>query len=534
MGTSPTPPASAVRPIAETLHGVEIVDPFRWLEDGDPEEVRRWTEAQNAHTEAWLSSVPARAAIRRRLQQLLGIGVLGTPTPARGRYLYQRRDGSTNQPILYVRDGLDGPDRIAVDPNALSAEGTTALDWYHVSPDGAGWRTASRPTAVKKSVLQLLDLDDLSPLADRIPRTRSCDLAWLRDSSGFFYTRYPAPGSVPAGEEPYHRAVWFHRVGDDPVADRLVFQPARKGALAGGLAFRRRALAADRRGADVRRDRPVPAGPRLRRGARARGSRDARHVRRAARARRALPSHQPGRSPTFRLYAVDPATPVRDRWREIVPARPDAVLASVGVTAAHLVLDYLERATARLRLAALDGGGVRDVELPTLGSLFGLGLEPDGHEVLFGFSSFTVPPSVYRLDPATGATVLWRRVEADIEPERYRVSQVEYPSADGTRITMFLVHRRDLRAMAGGRRPHRLRRLRRVHTPAFSRSMLLCLEGGRRHAEAEPAGGAKMASTGHRARMRAGSRTRSTTSLRPPTASSPQLDLSATTGDQGG
>ena len=462
----------------ETLHGVEISDPYRWLEEGDAEEVRRWTAAQNARTDAWLASVPARAGIRRRLQQLLGIGVLGTPTPARGRYVYQRRDGSTNQPILYVRDGLEGTDRVAIDPNALSADGTTALDWYHVSPDGRRLAYGLSADGSEQSVLHLLDLDTLAPLADRIPHTRSCDLAWLPDNAGFYYTRYPTPGSVPAGEEQYHRAVWFHRIGDDPASDRLVFQPAEKEHWPGVslsddgrwllIGVARTFDETDLYLQDlVAGAEPVPVAvgiPATFDGQVARG---------------VLYLRTNLGAPTFRLYGVDPSAPSRDGWRELVPARSDAVLSSVGVTANHLVLDYLERATARLQLAALDGSGIRDVQLPTLGSLFGLGMEPDGTEVLFGFSSFTVPPSVYRLDPATGATALWRRVEAGIESERFSVSQVEYPSADGTRITMFLVHRRDVDR--NGRQPTFLTGYGGFNismTPAFSRSMLLWLESG--------------------------------------------------------
>jgi len=465
-------------PVIEILHGVEVVDPYRWLEDGDAAEVRAWTAAQNARTEAWLRAVPARAGIRRRLQQLLGIGVLGTPTPARGRYLYQRREGSTNQPILYVRDGLEGTDRVAIDPNTLSADGTTALDWYHVSPDGRRLAYGLSADGSEQSVLQVLDLDDLAPLADRIPHTRSCDLAWLPGASGFYYTRYPAPGSVPAGEEQYHRAVWFHRLGDDPAVDRLVFKPAEKEHWPGvslsddgrwlliGVArtfdetdLYLQDLAAGGEPVPVAEGIPATFDGQVARGV--------------------LYLRTNLGAPTFRLYAVDPATPSRDSGRELVPARPDAVLSSVGVTAGHLVLDYLERATARLRLADLGGGGIRDVQLPTLGSLFGLGMEPDGNEVLLGFSSFTVPPSVYRLDLATGVPALWRRVEADVDPERFAVSQVAYPSADGTSITMFLVHQRDVDR--NGRQPTFLTGYGGFNismTPAFSRSMLLWLESG--------------------------------------------------------
>src|SRR5215210_5264949 len=122
----PTPTGDAV----DVLHGEAVADPYRWLEDGASPEVRDWTARQNALTEAYLSSFPGRARIRRRLEQLLAIGAIGVPAPARGRYFYQRRDGRQNQPVLYVREGVHGGDRVALDPNALDPDGTTALDWY--------------------------------------------------------------------------------------------------------------------------------------------------------------------------------------------------------------------------------------------------------------------------------------------------------------------------------------------------------------------------------------------------------------------
>src|SRR5262249_29052733 len=148
-------------------------------------------------------------------------------------------------------------------------------------------------------------------------------------------------------------------------------------------------------------------------------------------------------APTYRMYEVDPRRPERGHWRELVPPRPDAVLEGATVTADRLVLSYLERASSRLRLADLDGGLRHEVALPTLGSVFGVGAESDGHELFFGFSSYTMPPSVYRLDLLTDRQQLWQRVEADVDPERYEVRQVSVPSADGTAVTMFLVHARE-------------------------------------------------------------------------------------------
>jgi len=184
-------------------------------------------------------------------------------------------------------------------------------------------------------------------------------------------------------------------------------------------------------------------------------------------------------APTYRLYLVDPARPARDGWREIVPPDPDAVLETVVVAGGTLALGYLRNACSRLRLTDLEGGRSREVTLPALGSLFGTGAEWDGHELFYGFSSYAIPPSVYRMDLEDGTTELWRRVEADVDPERFEVAQVRVRSRDGTPVTMFLVHRRDL--VRDGRAAVYLTGYGGFNismTPAFSRSLLLWLEQG--------------------------------------------------------
>ena len=482
--TRPVYPATRTVDSAETLHGQTIPDPYRWLEDGDSAETRAWTEAQNALTERYLASTPARAAIRRRLDELLAIGAISAPTPAHGRYFYQRREGRQNQPVLYVREGVDGPDQVAVDPNALDPAGTTALDWYYPSDDGALLAYGLSENGSEQSLLHVLDVAGGLLLSDRISRTRAADLAWLPDGSGFYYTRYPAPGTIPAGEEHYHRGVYFHHLGDDPDTDPLVLQPAEKEYWPGV------SLSPDGRWLSLHVSRTFDQTD-LYLGDRHTTAGDVVTPRLVAVAE-GLPASFEGEvahgrlflrtnldAPTYRLYEVDPARPARGHWRELVPARPDAVLEGVRVLADRLALSYLERATSRLRLADLDGGLRHEISLPTLGSLFGLGAEPDGHELFYGFSSYTVPPSIYRLDLRTDAQTLWRRVEADVDPDRFEVQQVSVPSRDGTPVTMFLVHRRGLART--GDTPTYLTAYGGFNismTPAFSRSLLLWLEHG--------------------------------------------------------
>jgi prolyl oligopeptidase len=474
----PDYPETPTHLVEEILHGERISDPYRWLEDGQSADTQRWTERQNAFTEAYLASFPGRQKIRSRLEQLLAIGVLTAPTPARSHYFYQRREGKQNQPVLFWRAGYDGVDRIAVDPNALNPAGTTALDWYYPSEDGSLLAYGLSEDGSEQSVLHVLEVETGRLLDERISRTRAASLAWLPDNSGFYYTRYPVPADVPAGEEHYHRSIYFHRLGTDSDSDRLVYQPREKEFWPGvGLSPDGRWLLiqvartfdeTDLYLQDLAQSSPLIA---------VAENLPATFEGQIAHGRLYLRTNLD--APTYRLYLVNPEQPGRSLWREIVSSRGDAVLEGVTVTAERLALSYLERASSRLRLTDLDGRGEAETSLPTLGSLFGVSGEWDGRELFYGFSSYTVPPTVYRIDLTAGASELWQRVTADLDPDRFLVRQVSYASRDGTSISMFLVHQAGLERT--GNNPTYLTGYGGFNismTPAFSRSLLLWLEHG--------------------------------------------------------
>ena len=487
--------------VVDLLHGERVADPYRWLEDGTSEETRAWTDAQNTLTQEYVQSLETRPAIRTRLERLLAIGALSAPTPARGRYFYQRREGTQNQPVLYVREGLAGEDRVLVDPNQLNPEGTTALDWYYPIENGRWLSFGLSENGSEESVLRVMDVGAGRLLDDRIPGTRAADLAWLPDASGFYYTRCPTVGTVPQGEEQYHRTVYFHRLGQNPALDNVVFRPKEKEHWPGvdlspdgrwllvGVArtFDRTDLYLQ----DLHAGGPLmPVVTGLDALFEAQVVGDRLYIRTNLDA------------PTYRLYLTTPARPQREHWREIVPAQAEAVLDGVLIVGDHLALSYLERASSRLTIADAEGRGVRALALPTLGSVFGWGAEWDGTELLFGFSSFTVPPSVYRVDLTTGTQTLWQRVAADVEPDAYQVHQVTFRSRDATPISMFLVHRHDL--VRDGKRPVYLTGYGGFNismTPAFSRSLLLWLEQGGVVALPNIRGGGEYGEAWHQAGM---------------------------------
>jgi len=497
----PSPPPSPTYGVVDTLHGERIPDPYRWLEDGESAETRSWTSKQNRFTRDYLDRVPARPFIRARLEQLLKIGALSAPTPARGRYFYQRREGTQNQPVLYVRDGVEGSDRVLLDPNALDAAGTTALDWYFPSEDGKLLAYGLSENGSEESVLHVLDVDSGEVKPDRISGTRAADLAWLPGGNGFYYTRYPFSGSVPEGEEQYHRAVFLHFLGENPAGDRLIFKPSQKehwpsvDLSPGGrwllIGVARTFDQTDLFLQDLERGGPLVAVAKN-----LPASFEGQVVRGRLYVRTNLDA------PNYRLYRGDPERPERSRWEELIPTRSDAVLDGAMVLGNALALSYLEHAASRLLVTDLEGKNPRPLELPTIGSVFGWGGEWDGEELFYGFSSYTVPPSVYRVDLNSGAHSLWRMVEADLDPAAYEVRQVTYPSRDGTGVSMFLVHRTGLTLT--GDNPTYLTGYGGFNismTPGFSRSLLLWVERGGVVAVPNLRGGGEYGESWHQAGM---------------------------------
>ena len=353
----------------------------------------------------------------------------------------------------------------------------------------------------EESLLQLLDLDTGALLPERIPRMRAASVAWLPNGAGFYYTRYPAPGEVPAEEEQYHRAIYFHRLGEDSSGDQQVFKPAQMEHWPGV------SLSPDGRWLVVNVARTFDQTDLYVQDLSSGGE--------LVPIARDLPASFDGEiahgrlfmrtnldAPTYRLYVVDPERVARSEWREIVPPRDNAVLETVAIAKDRLALGYLERASSRLRLTDHDGGSLQEVVLPTLGSLFGVGAEWDGDELFYGFSSYTLPPSVYRIDLASGVTSLWKQVEADIDPASFEVTQVSYASKDGTEISMFLVHRAGL--VRDGDNPTYLTGYGGFNismTPAFSRSLLMWLEHGGVVAVPNIRGGGEYGESWHQAGM---------------------------------
>jgi prolyl oligopeptidase len=497
------PPQTRQEPVRDSLHGRTIEDPFRWLEDSSSAEVAGWTAAQNAYTEAVLGQVPGRDALSHRLAQMLEIGTVQVPAAGGNRYLYTRRDGTQNQPVLYVREGLDGPDRVLLDPNTASAGGTIALDWWYPSLDGSLLAYGYSDHGDEKSTLRVLDVSSGAHLPDEIPHTRYAGLEWEPDGQGFYYTRYPAPGTVPAGEEDYHQHVFHHRLGTDPAQDPELFGAGRDMTEMVHLHLSpngRWLLVFVEQGwtrSEVHvRDLHDPAGtfqPLI-------ADLDALFGGEVIDNTFYVQTNW--EAPHYRVLAIDLERPGRANWREVIAERPDVVVESIAIVGKRLVLNESKDVTSSVGVYALDGAPLAQPALPPLGSLMGLEGEWDGDDLFLGFESYTVPPTVYRYHLPSGELTTWAQVEAPIDLSRFQVERVWYPSKDGTQIPLFILSRRDL--VRNGVTPTVLSGyggFNVSNSPVFNRNVLPWLEQGGVYAMANLRGGAEYGEEWHRAGM---------------------------------
>ncbi len=501
------PPVAAVKPLAETLHGTKIIDNYRWLEDGKTPETQKWVEEEMAYTRTVLDPLPGRASIHKRLTELLSIGSITPPQIAGKYYFYTRREGMQNQPVLYVREGGgngkdDGKDRVLVDANALAADGTIALDWYEPSEHGKYLAYGTSPSGSEMSTLHIVESKTGNLLPDTIERTRAASIAWKHDNSGFYYTRYPKKGDVAEGQEMYNRHVFYHELGSDPAGDPLIFGEGRDAEDWPNVSLSndgRWLLISVEQGwtkselflMDLKAGTPatrVTTGKNFLYG----GS--------VYNGRLFITTNED--APRYRVFVVDAGNYEREAWKELIP-QTDAVLQGAAVWGGKLFTQYEQNATSQLKIFDLDGKNLSDVALPAIGTVFGSGGKWDRDEAFYGFQSFTFAPAIYRYDLKDGSTSQWAKVDApSIDPAGYEVQQEWYQSKDGTRVPMFVVHKKGLQK--NGHNPTLLTAYGGFNislTPTFSRTAYLWMEHGGVYAVANLRGGAEFGEDWHRAGM---------------------------------
>ena len=434
----------------DVYHGVEVADPYRWLEKDvrEAEEVAAWVAEQNKVTFAHLESIPEREAIRKRLTELWNFERFTHYAKAGGRYYFSKNDGLQNQYVLYRMDSLDDEPQVLIDPNAWSKDGTVALTESVFSDDGRYVAYSRAESGSDWQTIRVMEIESGEVLEDEIKWVKFSTPSWTEDGEGFFYSRFDEPkeGAAFQGLN-LNQKVRYHEVGTQQGEDVLVYErPDHPDWMLGAEATEdgRYVIITAQVGTDARhrifyKDLSEPYGIPVEL------IDNFDHEYTFVGNDGPLLYFQTNLdAPRRRLIAIDLREPEREHWKEIVP-QAEETLESVSLIGNLFVASYLKDASTQVKIHSMDGEFVREVDFGMIASAEGFTGRRGDTETFYLLSSFTLPPSVHRYDLITGKSTLMRRTKVDFDPDEYEVKQIFYNSNDGTRVPMFLSHKKGVK-----------------------------------------------------------------------------------------
>lgn len=496
----------------DRYHGIEVADPYRWLEQTDSAQTKSWIADQNAVTFDYLDTIGERDAIRKRLTALWNYERWGVPHREGKRYIVSKNDGLQPQSVLYKLDGLDDAGAVLLDPNRLSSDGTIALAGQSFSPDGSKMAYGVSASGSDWQVWRVRDVATAEDTSDLIQWIKFTGVSWTADGKGFYYARYQAPKSGGALEDVnVGQTLHFHRLGTPQSEDPLIYE--RPDHAKWGFSPRvtddgRYLVISVRIGTERnnnifvqdlgRRGKPLGKG------------------KTPPKTTELLPKFTAhwefignegstfwfltdDQAPKGRVVAIDMARPGTPK--EII-GQSDDTLRGVKRVGGRFVASYLSDAHAKVRIFETSGAVAKDVSLPGIGSISGFSGEASDTETFYSYSSFTTPSTVYRLDPATGVSTVFRAPKVGFDPNDFVVEQVFYPSKDGTKVPMFIAHKKGLKPSKGKPHPTYLYGYGGFNipiTPRFSVPDLVWMEMGGVYASANLRGGGEYGEQWHRA-----------------------------------
>jgi len=496
-------PATAKDNVVDVYHGTEVPDPYRWLEDDNAATTKEWVKAQNTVTFGYLESIPERAAISNRLTQLWNFERWSTPYRQGSRYFVSRNNGLQNQSVVYSMSSLDGDLQELLDPNRLSSDGTVALSGTDISEDGSLMAYGLSRSGSDWQEWRVRNVATGKDLPDVVQWVKFSSASWTKDGRGFYYSRYDAPksGEALTGANYFHK-LYYHRLGTPQSSDVLVFhRPDKKEWNFGGTVTDdgRYLVITATEGTDPRnrvlyQDLSQPGAPVTE----LLMDFDADYT--------FIDNDGPLfwfrtdlQAPRARVIAIDITRPDRTNWREIIP-ESENTLTAVNVVGNRFFCHYLQDARSVVRVFSLDGRHERDVDLPGIGSAGGFGGKRSDTETFYVFTSFTTPGTIYRYDIASGSSQVWRAPKVDFDSAAFETRQVFFNSKDGTRVPMFVTHRKGLKL--DGSHPTYLYGYGGFNislTPSFSVAIAAWLEMGGVYAMPNLRGGGEYGEAWHKA-----------------------------------
>jgi prolyl oligopeptidase len=485
----------------DNYHGTEIADPYRWLEIDTAADVGEWVKAQNAVTFDYLEKIPYRNQIKDRLTELFNYPRQSAPFRVGEYYFFTKNDGLQNQSVYYYQKGLDGQPEVFIDPNKLSKDGTVSISMIGYSEDYKYMAYSRQEAGSDWAQIHVMEIATKKELPDVLKWVKFSGASWHKD--GFFYSRYPEPakGSELSGNNQNH-SVYYHKLGDPQSADKLIYEDKKNpnyyhsGSVTEDSKYLIIYAAPGTDGyatyyKDLSKDGPIKV---LFEGYANKSS---------------VIQHTNGKflvhtdidAPKYRLVAVDPANPAKANWKEVIP-QADELLEGVSTGGGKLFANYLKDATYRFYQLDYDGSNKKEIKLPGLGTASGFSGEEDEKVVFYVFTSFIYPSTVFKYDIATGQSTEFFGSELKFDPKEYVEKQVFYTSKDGTKVPMFVVHRKDLKL--NGQNPTYLYAYGGFNislTPGFSANRLVLLENNGVFAMPNLRGGGEYGEEWHKAGM---------------------------------
>ncbi len=489
--------------VKDNYHGIEIADPYRWLEDDNSAETKAWVEEQNRVTFEYLSQIPFRDKVKARLTEMWNYPRIGSPSKAGAWYYFYKNDGLQNQGVIYRQIGLNGAPEVFIDPNKLSSDGTAALGSisfsknykycaYTLAQSGSDWQEISVMDAITKKVL-----------VDKIQWVKFSGISWKGDE-GFYYSRYPEPDekSRLSKQNQFHQ-VYYHKMGRPQSEDVLIYKddvhPLRNvgASLTEDNRFLILTTSEGTSGNEVwikdlknnqkefsllipgfttESDIIDNAGDKL------------------------LVKTNDG-APNYRVVLIDPKNPDPKNRKLIIPERKE-VLQGVGTAGGFLFCSYLKDASTKVYQYTYAGKLVREIKLPGIGSAGGFDGRKEDKSFFYTFSSYNTPPSIYQYDIAIGKSTLFRKTETKFKNENFETKQVFFSSKDGTKVPMFLTYKKGMKI--DGNNPVLLYGyggFNIAQTPGFSISNAFWLEQGGIYAVVNLRGGSEYGEDWHKAGM---------------------------------
>jgi prolyl oligopeptidase len=484
----------------DELHGVKVADPYRWLEDLDSPETAAWVAAQNEVTFRFLGEIPARERIKERMTKLWDFERYGLPFKEGGRYFYSKNDGLQAQSVFYVLDSLDGEPRVLIDPNKLSEDGTVALAGLSISEDGKRMAYGLSTAGSDWVEYRVRDIDTGRDLDDHLKWIKFSGASWTKDGQGFYYSRFDEPKGDQLKDTNYYQKLWYHKLGTAQVDDKLVYsRPDQKEwGFAGEVTEDGQYLVITITQGTERKNRVYFQDL-------ATGDGQTIELLNDFDAQYGFINND---GPVFwfftdldaprgRVIAIDTRHPERANWKEIIPQAAETL---DGVTLVNdtFIAHYLKDAYTQVRMFDLRGQHVRDVALPGVGTAGGFGGKRRDTETFYSYTSFNMPNTIYRYDMPSGASSVYRQPQVDFDPAQYTTQQVFYNSKDGTRIPMFITHKKNIQL--DGHNPTMLYGYGGFNasmTPYFSISRLVWMELGGVFALANIRGGGEYGKAWH-------------------------------------